>query len=153
MYMFNLQSEWPFLVDLWTVISRNIILFIIHRIVVCFVLLSFSFFCWRDNSLSLLRFFLTFRRKFSPTKSSANFTVSIDFSISVHGILFCLIYVLLSDSQVISVKQSYIPWIELTGLYIHWCEAFVPFPPACNQTFEVKLSNLSFKKCPVHSYV
>ena len=98
-------------------------------------------------------FFLTFRRKFSPTKSSANFTVSIDFSISVHGILFCLIYVLLSDSQVISVKQSYIPWIELTGLYIHWCEAFVPFPPACNQTFEVKLSNLSFKKCPVHSYV
>ena len=103
------------------------------------------FFCWRDNSLSRLRFFLTFRRKFSPTKSSANFTVSIDFSISVHGILFCLIYVLLSDSQVISVKQSYIPWIELTGLYIHWCEAFVPFPPACNQTFEVKLSNLSFK--------
>ena len=42
-----------------------------------------------------------------------------DFRILVHGILFLLIYVLLSDSQVISVKQSYIPWIELTGLYIH----------------------------------
>ena len=56
---------------------------------------------------------------------------------------FYLIDVLLSDSQVISVKQSYIPSIELTGLYIHWCEAFVPFLPACNQTLEVKLSNLS----------
>ena len=89
-------------------------------------------FCWRDNLLFLSRFFNLF-------------AVSMDFSILVHGILSQLIYVLLSDSQVISVKQSYIPWIELTGLYIHWCEAFVPFPPACNQTFEVKLSNLSFK--------
>ena len=88
MYMYNLQSEWPFLVDLWTVISRNIILFIIHRIVFVFRSVKFLLSFVGETIHCPFHVFFNLSKKNSPQQSLQNFAVSMDFSILVHGIFF-----------------------------------------------------------------
>lgn len=73
MHIYILQSEWPFLLDLWTVINRNIMLLIIHLIV--FVFRSVKFLLSFDGETIHCPFHVLFNfsKKNSPQQSLKNF--------------------------------------------------------------------------------